>query len=427
MHYVSMMWRFSFLFLFAATVLQAQTPPPPPPPPPLQLYTPPTKEEMTAWYFKQHEVMDELLNSSEYYKPEDLIFYESSQTSKAELKLKSSRVEAIDEDSNVVGQFNFEVLYNAQGQIAQTTQFGEGSRYEYIRRWKYNTAGKVQSYVTLDRETDAATKKVKVNGDSMVINYLPSGSISDIKRYSVRNSGASRTASLISTRKFIYNADGTLKQRSEDGSNYFYFYDAEKHPVRVCTVADRKASGDSLSWKSDGVDMTVEHWVVETKTQFTGLMEKQVINIATGNMLLYSLFGDGKFNYIRGITGPLTVKCTYDVQNRCIVESYYSMDNMLLSESAYEYFNGNTISKYRVSVFWALDENNSLENYPPHAQLAADNLYEVYEVNYDAPKENQMPAVGRLTRHLVSIKNGKREVLATKPGMITLKIVCTYN
>lgn len=238
-----MMWRFSFLFLFAATVLQAQTPPPPPPPPPLQLYTPPTKEEMTAWYFKQHEVMDELLNSSEYYKPEDLIFYESSQTSKAELKLKSSRVEAIDEDSNVVGQFNFEVLYNAQGQIAQTTQFGEGSRYEYIRRWKYNTAGKVQSYVTLDRETDAATKKVKVNGDSMVINYLPSGSISDIKRYSVRNSGASRTASLISTRKFIYNADGTLKQRSEDGSNYFYFYDAEKHPVRVCTVADRKASG----------------------------------------------------------------------------------------------------------------------------------------------------------------------------------------
>lgn len=425
MHYVSMMWRFSVIMLFASCILNAQTkpvPPPPPPPPPLDWYTPPTQEELLAQEIERHDVMDELLNSMEYYHPKDLVYHESSTAKIMELKLKSARVVGMVGDTILSNEIDEEVVYNEQGLISKTIKRSEG--FEEVRKWNYTKSGKVKLSIRMSDFVEESGKHL-IGGDSIVITYLGDSALNEIKRYSFKNKGATRSSTLISIRKFTYNPNGTLKQRTEDGFTYYYFYDKDKRPIRI-TSSLKSVPADSFAYTPEGADLRIQHWIIGYNRTVLTKMEEQLVNVATGNLIEYKLFAEGKFNFIRSVTGPMSLKYVYDVQNRCISQSYYNGEGKLIAESAYEYFNGNLISKFRLTTFWSLNEENSIENYPPFAQQVADYLYEVYELNYEKPNDGEMPNVGNLNRHLVSVRDNKREILASKPGSLKIKVICTY-
>lgn len=420
-----MMWRSNpilLILLLLSGVLSGQTPPPPPPPP--FNYTPPTPEEQDRAFADRAATIDELLFPLKYYQSKDEIYFESSDSLRAARKLRRAYILY----TNAQGESSpsrYYTWYDQSGRPEQTSSTSEKSNDSTVHKWKYDADRRVKCYITLTYRPAVTKGQWNYSGDSVLMKYNVTGAVTEITRYSIRNSVKTRTSSFTSKSTFSYNQNGWMILKTEDANKFSYAYDAAGHPVMITRVSanGHKFNADSFAWRTGAYRDTVEHWTLRDWGKAM-LIDRLILNNRTGEELVYTLYPDEKENYIRNIYGPLEMVYSYDAGYRMVKRAGYTLDGVLNYETTFKY------DQYGFSSGFALmhadDPAYDPRPLPPAALIFTGQLYVATEFTYTAVNNEQLPSQMNYGNILVGIKGDTREILARGNPRSPWKIIAEF-
>jgi hypothetical protein len=419
----SLNWRFFFVIVLLATRVGGQTPPPPPPIPETW-WTPPTKEELDRDFAKRASTIDELLFPLSYYQSKDQIYFETSDSLRAARGLKRTYILFVNGDGESVPSHDY-TWYDKSGRPEQTASTQEGSKDSTLHKWKYDDNRRVKCYLTLKYAKLATKGQWSYSGDSVIMKYNLVGQLLELSRYSIRNSGKTRSSEFISKSTFSYNQNGWMILKTVDGVKSSYSYDSKGNPIMITEISlnGQKFNRDSFAWRTGTYYDTVEHWARRSWGSAM-LIDQLVINNLTSQESSYTIYPEEKENYIRNVSGPMQINYSFDAGYRLVKRSFSSLDGILRYESIYRYDQDGFASGFQIIV-----EHDSISDprpLPAQAQIFTGKIYTAVDVSYTVVNEEVIPSQMDISNTLMGMKGETRELLARGIKRKPWKIVAEF-